>query len=231
MRRWRAASWRGYWRLNIMTDDDKWRFADLMRLTASVTVLPNGKTVESIMPSLFEGLRQYDFTEVEDATKRYCRGNRFFPMLADIVGLIEGNDTEKALKLWTLVVRAIENIGHWHNVRFPVPAVHAAIENMGGWVWLATHLTYDNAPFLQKEFERHIISALRHPATVGNRPYLPGIDENARNERSRPLEVIDALTGETVSQPALRAPVGSAKQGLPPAKPVLELVAAKMKLN
>lgn len=135
-----------------MTQQDFELFKKMMKQAESMTIMPNGKDIDCVTFALFEGLKQYDIEDVRRAVVEHCRTEKFFPMLADIIKRIDGDTDSKAASAWALVLKTISRHGHTDSVKFPHPAIHYAIQQMGGWRYLCETLTNDAVPFRAKDF-------------------------------------------------------------------------------
>ena len=58
----------------------------------------------------------------------------FAPKVADVVRVLAGTTTDRAALAWGKVLGAMSAVGAYSDVVFDDPAIHAAIEDMGGWV-------------------------------------------------------------------------------------------------
>jgi hypothetical protein len=58
----------------------------------------------------------------------------FAPKVADIVRVLSGTQTDRALLAWGKTLEAMSAVGAYTDVVFDDPAIHAAIEDLGGWV-------------------------------------------------------------------------------------------------
>lgn len=58
----------------------------------------------------------------------------FAPKVADVVRVLSGTTTDRAALAWGKVLGAMSSVGAYSDVVFDDPAIHAAIEDMGGWV-------------------------------------------------------------------------------------------------
>ena len=76
---------------------------------------------------------------------------RFAPQPADIVFFLEGGTEDRALFAWSRVESAIRHVGPYQTVVFDDPAIHAAIDGMGGWMLLC-NMSDDELPFRRNEF-------------------------------------------------------------------------------
>lgn len=57
----------------------------------------------------------------------------FPPKVADIVRVLSGTVTDRAALAWGKVLEAMSTVGAYTDVVFDDPAIHAAIEDCGGW--------------------------------------------------------------------------------------------------
>lgn len=182
-------------------EQDRGHFRELMRRAAALTVMPGGKDLGRTTEALFEALRPYPFAAVLDAVRAYCRSERFFPMLSDIVTHIEGRAVERAALAWVMVLRAVRRYGRYESVRFPSPATHWAVVQMGGWRRLSAMLTDENERFVARDFER--LYALGERAVASGAP----VPDHLRGEHEalnpgRPPRI---WTVEPPAAPALEA--------------------------
>ena len=137
-----------------MTENDRQAFYDILDAVNDLTIMPNGKDLERLKQVLFKELMQYPVSIIAEAVMAHCRSNKFFPMLADIITQIEGTPDERAIIAWSLVMKAQHNYKLRKSIRFPVPAIHFAIEKMGGWERLYWSIDDDNEKFKSAEFQK-----------------------------------------------------------------------------
>jgi hypothetical protein len=78
-------------------------------------------------------------------------GGQFCPKVADIVRILQGTHTDRAAIAWGKALEAAGAVGAYTDVVFDDPAIHAAIEDMGGWPKFCRTETKE-LPFLQKRF-------------------------------------------------------------------------------
>lgn len=76
---------------------------------------------------------------------------QFAPKPADIVRQLQGTHTDRALVAWGRLYEAMRTIGAYTSVAFDDAAIHAAVDDLGGWMALCRGTT-DELPFLQKRF-------------------------------------------------------------------------------
>lgn len=75
----------------------------------------------------------------------------FSPKPADIVRQLKGTAADRSLVAWGKVIDAVQRVGAYRSVAFDDGAIHAAIEDMGGWPAVCRGKA-DELPFLQKRF-------------------------------------------------------------------------------
>lgn len=102
-------------------------------------------------------LQACETLDVEQVTKALSahlmdpeRG-QFMPKPADIVRQIQGTSTDRSLIAWGKVMDACQRVGAYTSVCFDDGIIHAAIEDMGGWVKLCRSKT-DELGYIQKRF-------------------------------------------------------------------------------
>ena len=137
-----------------MTEDDRKAFDEIFDLVGEMTIMPGGKDLGRMKKVLFFGLMEYPLDRIIEAAKSHCRVNKFFPMLADIIVQIEGSFEDRAALAWSLVMKAKRKYRRNKTLRFPSPAIHYAIECMGGWEHLYWSIDDANESFKSKEFFR-----------------------------------------------------------------------------
>lgn len=96
-----------------------------------------GKDCSTFMLTVWWGaLQSFDLQQVERALQRHAtdpeRG-QFAPKVADIVRVMQGTATDRAAIAWGKVHEAMSAVGAYTDVVFDDPAIHAAIEDLGGW--------------------------------------------------------------------------------------------------
>lgn len=115
---------------------------------------------------------------------------QFAPKPADVVRVLQGTHTDRSLMAWGKVYEAMTRVGAYASVVFDDAAIHAAIEDMGGWPQVCRS-DVDALPFLQRRFcDTHRAYAMRP-----GHPYPPRLigDTEAKNR----------LDGRDVEPPVL----------------------------
>lgn len=83
-----------------------------------------------------ENLADYDPERVKKAFSAHMRdpdNGRFMPKLAHIMKHLEGIPTDNAAMAWSKALEAASRYGAYRDVVFDDAAIHAAIQDMGGW--------------------------------------------------------------------------------------------------
>lgn len=60
-------------------------------------------------------------------------GGQFAPKVADLVRILEGTHTDRAMLAWGKVHEAMSAVGAYQDVVFDDPAIMAVVEDLGGW--------------------------------------------------------------------------------------------------
>ena len=58
---------------------------------------------------------------------------QFAPKVADIVRILSGTATDRAALAWGKCLEAMSSVGAYTDVVFDDPAIHAVVEDLGGW--------------------------------------------------------------------------------------------------
>lgn len=81
-------------------------------------------------------LGRYEVEQVRKAFESHMRdpdGGRFMPKPAHLMKFLEGNATDQAAIAWGKALDAASSVGAYTDVIFDDPAIHATIEDLGGW--------------------------------------------------------------------------------------------------
>lgn len=84
----------------------------------------------------WQACQAFDMDQVRKALTAHAtdpeRG-QFAPKVADLVRLLAGTVTDRAALAWGKVHEAMSAVGAYQDVIFDDPAIHAAVEDCGGW--------------------------------------------------------------------------------------------------
>lgn len=147
-----------------MTTDDKRAFADLITQALAfyrqeVSTFTLSVWWQACQPFSLEQVQKAFTAHATDAER-----GRFPPMPADIVKHLQGTQTDRGLMAWGKVLEAIQRVGAYQSVAFDDPAIHAAIEDVGGWTTICRS-EMSELPFLQRRFTE------AHRAYCGRQAY------------------------------------------------------------
>ena len=126
----------------------------------------------------WQSCESFDLEQVRHAVTAHAmdpeRG-QFAPKPADIVRQLQGTHTDRSLIAWGKVLDAMQRVGAYRSVVFDDGLIHAAIEDMGGWVSVCRAKT-DDLPFQQKRFTETYRAYAKRP-DVRYPPRLAGEHE------------------------------------------------------
>jgi len=162
-----------------------------------------GQTVTPFAMSVWwQACERFEMGQVAKALTAHAmdaeRGH-FAPKPADIVRQLHGTQAGRSLIAWGKVLDAMQRVGAYSSVVFDDGAIHAAIEDMGGWSKVCRS-TMDELPFVQKRF------------TEAHRAYSarPGISFPAKLLGEH--EVANRMQGKRVAPPMLVGDPAKAKE-------------------
>lgn len=81
----------------------------------------------------------FELEQIRKAVQAHCTDaehGRFSPKVADLVRVLQGTVTDRAALAWGKVLAAMSDVGAYSDVVFDDGAIHAAIQDCGGWVKL-----------------------------------------------------------------------------------------------
>lgn len=173
-----------------MKSSEKSAFADLLTDAMAFYRQSLSPFALSVWWQACEG---YELEQVTKAITKHAmdpdRG-QFPPKPADLVRMLQGTNSDRSLIAWGKTLDAMQRVGAYTSVCFDDPAIHAAIEDMGGWSKLCRS-ELDDMPHVQRRF----CETYRAYAGRGNFSYparLPG-----------QFEQQNAVTGHRTAPPAL----------------------------
>jgi len=101
-----------------------------------------------------EGCKPYTLEKVQKAMTAHmtdATSGQFAPKVADIVRILSGTTTDRAALAWGKTLDAMGRVGAYTDVVFDDPAIHAAVEDLGGWPKMCRTETKDLS-YLQHRF-------------------------------------------------------------------------------
>lgn len=153
----------------------------------------------------------FEFEQVSAALTAHAmdpeRG-QFPPMPADIVRVLQGTQTDRALVAWGKVMDAMQRVGAYTSVAFDDATIHAVVEDLGGWVGMCQGQT-DELPFLSRRFCDAYRAYARRPGFAYPR-WLPGISELENNTNgftvAAPMLIGDPFTAGEIMKGGTAGP-------------------------
>jgi len=141
-----------------MQNKDFKKFMALLALVADTYSQP--RLSEDAVKLYFKVLSDYSLDEVSQAIMEHIKQSPYMPKPADVIRILDGTVEDRASEAWYHVLKAIQQYGHYESVQFDNPAIHYAIERMGGWQKLC-QLTEEELPFRERDFIKHYIRGER----------------------------------------------------------------------
>jgi hypothetical protein len=134
-----------------MTADDKRAFKDLITQAMAFYRQDVSTFSLGVWWQACESFSLEQVTKAFTAHATDAERGRFAPMPADIVKHLQGTQTDRGLMAWGKVLEAIQRVGAYQSVCFDDPAIHAAVEDLGGWAAICRS-TMQELPHLQRRF-------------------------------------------------------------------------------
>lgn len=109
---------------------------DFALLIAGVYAYHRQPCSDALIGMYWRGCQQWDFEQVQKAVDRLTRdaeAGKFPPKIGDLTRILEGTHTDRAQLAWGKALEAMSSVGAYTDVVFDDPAIHACIEDLGGW--------------------------------------------------------------------------------------------------
>lgn len=166
-----------------MQASDRTPFAEL--LTDALAFY--GQTVSTFALGVWwSACQSFDLEQVRQALTAHAmdpeRGH-FAPKPADIVRQLQGTQTDRSLVAWGMVLESMQRVGAYSSVAFDDAAIHAAIDDLGGWPKICRE-TMDALPHLQRRFCESYRVYARRP-DLAYPPLLIGVHETENRLQGR----------------------------------------------
>lgn len=127
------------------------RFAEL--ITAALAYYRQD-TSAFVAQVWWNACQNFEYEQVSKALSAHigdAERGQFAPKVSDIVRILSGTHTDRALLAWGKVLMATSAVGAYRDVVFDDAAIHAAVMDCGGWVKLC-RTSLDELSFLQHRF-------------------------------------------------------------------------------
>mgnify|MGYP000202117441 CR=1 FL=1 len=128
--------------------------ADLIALVSDVLGYYRQQVSPFTLQVWLQAMQPFEMEQVRKAMSAHAtdaeRG-QFAPKVADIIRILQGTVTDRAMLAWGMVHEAMGSVGAYTDVVFDDPAIHAVIEDLGGWP-KCCRLPVDELSYLQHRF-------------------------------------------------------------------------------
>ena len=141
-----------------MKKDDLKEFVTMLAVIADTYGQP--RPSKEAVRLYFKVLSEYSLEDVSKAMMEHLKTSSFMPKPADIIRILEGTAEDRASEAWYHVLKAMQQYGHYESVQFDNPAIHYAIERMGGWQKLC-QMTEEELPYRERDFVKHYVRGER----------------------------------------------------------------------
>jgi hypothetical protein len=109
---------------------------DFALLIAGVYAYHRQPCSDALIGMYWRGCQRWDYDQVVRAMDRLthdAEAGKFPPKIGDLTRVLEGTHTDRAQLAWGKALAAMSSVGAYTDVIFDDPAIHAAIEDLGGW--------------------------------------------------------------------------------------------------
>lgn len=192
-----------------MTEHDFEAFAEVWSQALEIY---NRSVTPGTIELVFRALERLELDEVRRALTLHIQSpdtGQYPPKPGDVIKFARGDSQSRTLQAWAKVERAIRSVGHYRDVAFDDPLIHAAIERIGGWPKAAMVESEKDMVWLRQRFEaQYRAYAVHRPdnwpaflagaatqqnAQIGQhtRGRLPGKDIAVIGDKGRAMQVIE----------------------------------------
>lgn len=117
-----------------MRDSEKTKF---YALVADVLAYYRQDASKFTLSVWWEGLKRFELEQINTALTAHATNSEkegdFCPKVSNVIRMLEGTKSDKSAMAWSKVHGAMSSVGAYTDVIFDDAAIHAAIEDMGGW--------------------------------------------------------------------------------------------------
>jgi hypothetical protein len=108
----------------------------LLALVSEVLAYYRQPVSEFILSVWWQACQPYSMDQIRKAMTAHATNpdnGQFAPKVADLVRILDGTHGDRAMLAWGKVHEAIGAVGAYQDVVFDDEAIHAVIEDLGGW--------------------------------------------------------------------------------------------------
>jgi hypothetical protein len=109
---------------------------DFALLIAGVMAYHRQPCSDALIHMYWRGCQQWELAQVGKAIDQLTRdaeAGKFPPKIGDITRMLEGTHTDRSQIAWGKALGAMQSVGAYTDVIFDDAAIHAVVEDMGGW--------------------------------------------------------------------------------------------------
>lgn len=109
---------------------------DFALLIAGVYAYHRQPCSDALIGMYWRGCQRWDMEQVQRAVEQLTHdpeAGKFPPKIGDLTRTLEGTHTDRAQLAWGKALEAMGRVGAYTDVVFDDPAIHACIEDLGGW--------------------------------------------------------------------------------------------------
>lgn len=118
----------------------------LVQIVTDVLAYYRQPVSEFTLSVWWQACQPYTIEQVSKALTAHAtdpeRG-QFAPKVADLIRIMQGTHTDRAQLAWGKTLEAMASVGAYTDVVFDDPAIHAVVEDLGGWPKLCRTDTND----------------------------------------------------------------------------------------
>jgi hypothetical protein len=119
---------------------------DFALLIAGVYAYHRQPCSDALIAMYWRGCQRWEFDQVQravDVLTHDAEAGRFPPKIGDLARVLEGTHTDRAALAWGKTLEAMSSVGSYTDVVFDDAAIHAVVEDLGGWPKLCRTETKD----------------------------------------------------------------------------------------
>lgn len=134
-----------------MQEFERKEFAELI---AGVYAYHRTQVSPAVIGMYWRGCQRWSLEQVRKAIDELtmdAEAGKFVPKIGDLTRVLEGTRTDRAQLAWGRLLEAAASVGAYTDVAFDDPAIHATVEDLGGWVKVCRSETKDLG-YLQHRF-------------------------------------------------------------------------------
>lgn len=125
-----------------------------IKLVSDVHAYYRQPVSEFILQVWTQACQPFELGQVSKAMTAHvtdAENGKFCPKVSDVVRVLAGTTTDRAALAWGKTLGAMSAVGAYSDVVFDDPAIHAAVEDCGGWVKMCRGETAELS-YLQHRF-------------------------------------------------------------------------------